>query len=134
MPWVTVKDFDRDVKVGDKIKMDQDCKDDWMEVVYIKKNQFVADHNYEMLEVYNKSLNDATWQVWRESKRWRGLAGAEFYFATHTGNVTSRKDMYDENDNLLYEIGFYFRTKEQAQEYADECKKVAERLHERFKE
>lgn len=30
--------------------------------------------------------------------------------------------------------GNYFRTKEQAQEYAEECKKVAERLHERWGE
>lgn len=37
-------------------------------------------------------------------------------------------------DDYNYNFGNYFRTREQAQEYADECKKVAERLHEKFGE
>lgn len=134
MPWVNVSCFDRDVKVGDKIKMDQDCKEDWMEVVYIKANQFVADHNYEMLEVYNKYLNDATWQVWREAKRWKPEENGKFYYVTPTGEVSRHSCIWHQLDHLFFNSGNFFKTSEQAQEYADECKKVAERLHERWGE
>jgi len=134
MPWVTVKDFDRDVRMGDKVKMDQDCEEDSMEVVFIKGSQFVADQNYGMLELYNKSLNDAHWQVWRETKRWKPELKEEYYIMcsdlrvrVYTYNNTIDESFCVNSENL-------WKTFEQAQEYADECNKVAERLHEKYQE
>lgn len=99
MTWVTVKDFDQDVKVGDKVRVDNDYSFCGTVTAIGKMSCLIMGDGREGYISKESSVS-----VWRETKRWRGL------------------------------IGFCFRTKEQAQEYADECKKVAERLHERFKE
>lgn len=131
--WVTVKDFDQDVKVGDKLRFnEEECE---YIVKYIDDGIYFFARNGINAHSFVKVLpSKDCWQVWRETKRWLPNQG-EIYFVVGVGLEV--KEFKFENNILevaFMETNPVFRTKAQAQEYADECKKVAERLHEKWGE
>jgi len=134
MPWVNVEIFDRDVKLGDRIRSVGETSPNYDIVKYIGTDVFVV----QGLSIDFASIKSKDWQVWRETKRWKPSAGVYYYYVSPYGQIHVCKFSDDENagylHNLHYKIGNCFPSTEMAQEYADECKKVAERLHERFKE
>lgn len=50
-------------------------------------------------------------------KRWRAEKGEEYYFLSDLGEILSAIDCRDKSDNFLYDIGNYFKTEEEAEEY-----------------
>jgi hypothetical protein len=54
-------------------------------------------------------------------KRWRAYYNEEYYFIEYV-EVKTFVEKYDELDDKLYEMGNYFRTREQAESVAKEVK------------
>ena len=69
---------------------------------------------------------------WNEEKkcledvRWRAKEGEMYFYLTHDVETLESCEVFDEDDDVRYEIGNYFKTIEAA-------KKVAEQLREIFK-
>lgn len=63
----------------------------------------------EKEEKENKSTN----------KRWRGRCSQNYYYVTHDNNVRCKTDYYTSVDEFHYDTHNYFRTKEEAEEYAE---------------
>lgn len=133
MTWVTVKDFDLDVRVGDRL-----TRPEYYEriviVRHIGKQEFFYEFEDSKCGDEGSSRKSFDWQVWRETKRWKPEPGGHYYYAIATGGVCKHECIGHQLDHLFFNSGNFFRTSEQAQEYADECKKVAERLHEKWGE
>lgn len=55
-------------------------------------------------------------------KRWRAKRGELLYFVNAIGEVSSTHDVDTDADNNLFNIGNYFRTKEEAQAMAKKFK------------
>ena len=131
MTWVTVKDFDQDVKVGDRIGLpSEDGK--MAECVFLAAGESIILMKCNGLEL--PGAKDDRWQVWREPVRWIPQHLDPYYTVLPDGSVFPT--WWEPGPTLIdmdrFKAGNVWRTKEQAQEYADECKKVAERLHEKF--
>lgn len=75
------------------------------------------------------------WQIWEEPKRWRAydIREMSFWYVASNLDVFCDQDSGDDWDEK-FECGNYFRTKQQAQTYAEECKKLAMKLHESWGE
>ena len=58
-------------------------------------------------------------------KRWRADFGGKYYFVYSFGNVLEDKEHETPGDNDRYNIGNYFKTKEEAQAVADYLKALA---------
>ena len=72
----------------------------------------------------------------KKLKRWRAKKD-KFYFTPALKEPLYSKeliDFYDTVDSLRFKFGCYFKTQEQATEFARECKKLAMRLHRKWKE
>jgi hypothetical protein len=59
-------------------------------------------------------------------KRWRAYYNEEYYFIEYV-EVKTFVEKYDELDDKLYEMGNYFRTREQAEKVAKEVREVFEK-------
>lgn len=133
--WITVTDFDRDVKVGDKIRNASVINKYLPEVVLwvskIDGPYFLAAEGKCRPKVWPKIDRDG-WQVWRETVLWRADDSNHFYYFSYNSVLMAQRNYIYEQE--LFQSGNYFRTQEQAQRYADECKKVADKLHEEFGE
>lgn len=64
-------------------------------------------------------------------KRWRAGIEEEYYLMYLDFSVTKEDDYYTETDTARYDFGNYFRTKEEAEEYAEYMKKKSLEWHER---
>lgn len=52
-------------------------------------------------------------------KRWRGNFKNTYWFIDPRGNIDFTLELFTEIDGVRYEIGNYFRTKEEAQNVVD---------------
>lgn len=129
MPWVTVKNFDKDVRIGDKLKSDDTYDSRVFKVTGIGETIFLAIHDYET--DYKKSHH---WLVWRETKRWRAENGEYYWYADRDFGIKIDADFRTSVDDLHFNSMNYFMTSYQAAQYADECKKLADRLHKKWNE
>lgn len=77
----------------------------------IKKQISELQSKVEKLENENKNKNI--------NKRWRAEVGEKYYFLDEIGNIYLDIDGYWEADNYRYKTRNYFKTEEEAQEYAD---------------
>lgn len=57
-----------------------------------------------------------------QPKRWRAEGNDFYYFAGSDGKVYSSVDRGSDDSNILYEIGNYFRTREEAEKVAEKFK------------
>lgn len=57
-----------------------------------------------------------------QPKRWRAEGNDFYYFAGSDGKVYSSVDRGSDDSNILYEIGNYFRTEEEAKKVAKKFK------------
>lgn len=132
--WKPVENFDRDVKKGIKIKLDS--SDYEYVVTGVGDDFFLARmvspcfHRYE--QTYDKK--GKLLQVWREPARFRAELNKLYWYVDSDGDLVGSQEMFDSYSETNFKLGNYFRTEEMAQEYADECKKVAMRLHEKWGE
>ena len=104
---------------------------------------------YPSKELYEKYSLDAysAWMEWKEArkpKRWRakssaGVAVSEceghwedysYWYITSDGVISQDEETNCKADNLRYELGNYFRTKEEAQQAAEVIRKVLQEFHE----
>ena len=60
-------------------------------------------------------------------KRWRAEKDETFYCVTSCGIVLETWETYNEDDNMLFNSGNYFQTKEQAEKVAKEVREVFEK-------
>ena len=60
-------------------------------------------------------------------KRWRAEKDETFYCVTSCGIVLETRETYNEDDNMLFNSGNYFQTKEQAEKVAKEVREVFEK-------
>ena len=60
-------------------------------------------------------------------KRWRAEEDETFYCVTSCGIVLETWETYNEDDNMLFNSGNYFRTKEQAEQVAKEIRDIFEK-------
>ena len=56
--------------------------------------------------------------------RWRAQLDEEYYFVDNDCFVADTKDIHIELDNLMYEIGNYFRTREAAEKVAGQIRDI----------
>lgn len=68
----------------------------------------------KILEIVNK-INEK----YGIPKRWRAERGEKHFSILSTGGVGSFSEYYDKFDNDRYDLGNYFKTKEQAQKVVD---------------
>lgn len=136
MPWVTVKDFDRDVKVGDRIRIVYPLAERVHEGIakWIGERNIINMSNGVECCSSRHLSTDGLWQVWREPKRWKSEPAGEYYIMNAFLDITTMQDLNDYDDNRQHTSYNYWRLISQAQEYADECKKLAERLHDKYNE
>ncbi|MFC2422541.1 MAG: hypothetical protein ACFNPZ_00665 [Fusobacterium polymorphum] len=52
-------------------------------------------------------------------RRWRAEKEKEYFFVTGTSEITTDEEYFNEADNARYELGNYFKTKEEAQKVID---------------
>lgn len=57
-------------------------------------------------------------------KRWRAKIGEKYWYISCNFDVRQMKDYYWETDDLMYNIGNYFKTKEEAQVKLDKIKPI----------
>ncbi len=132
--WHKVEDFDRDVKVGDKLSrlclVPYDLGNVFT-VTAIGRDYYLAYQESARIEY---SFNKIDWQVWREPVRFRASFEMPYYSVKDNFEITKHTELGLSYDYERHNAGNYFHTSYQAQRYADECKKVAERLHEKWGE
>lgn len=112
--------------VGQDIIVTKDKKENF-EVAWRLRNS--------MAQSLSGDINALNWQIWEEPKRWRAydIREMSFWYVASNLDVFCDQDSGDDWDEK-FECGNYFRTKQQAQTYAEECKKLAMKLHESWGE
>lgn len=97
---------------------------------------------YPSRTLYEQYPLDAkkAWAIWIEQqtpKRWRAKNGEEYYWVDSTDTdvmVNRTVDKFETTDNKCYELGNYFRTKEDAEYAAKEIRKTLDRVREQLNE
>lgn len=122
--------------VGRKIKTPSGTLE--LTVLFVGKARIFVSYQ-KSLEGYDECaswLDGQGWQIWEEPKRWRCKHNNNdsYYFSDSAGHVYGSRDIGCMGGDLHFKSGNYWRTKDQAQTYADECKKLAMKLHESFGE
>ena len=74
------------------------------------------DYNYDIIDFNNLP------------KRWRAEVGEKYYYLDVYFDVHSFIEEYSNTDTKLYNLGKYFKTKEEAQEVADKLKEYFKQL------
>jgi hypothetical protein len=69
----------------------------------------------ESLEIFLQEFNEKYGII----KRWRAEKEKEYFFVTGTSEITTDEEYYNEADDARYELGNYFKTKEEAQKIID---------------
>ena len=97
------------VKYHNKLYIQGKEKDKDNIVLLVDKEDFK-----KILEIVNK-INEK----YGIQKRWRAEKEKEYFFVTGTSEITTDEEYYNEADNARYELGNYFKTKEEAQKVID---------------
>ncbi|BEO91135.1 hypothetical protein FNSP4_09420 [Fusobacterium nucleatum] len=66
-----------------------------------------------------KNMVEAINEKYGIPKRWRAEKEKEYFFITGTSEITTDEEYYSEADDGRYELGNYFKTKEEAQKVID---------------
>ena len=66
-----------------------------------------------------KNMVEAINEKYGIPKRWRAEKEKEYFFITGTSEITTDEEYYSEADDDRYELGNYFKTKEEAQKVID---------------
>ena len=85
------------------------------EIVYI--NRYLKEYNL-VIDYDKKEI---------VKKRWRVYCGSGYYYINSVNKIETENEYGDDVDDDRYEIGNYFRTKEQAEKVAKEIREVFEK-------
>jgi hypothetical protein len=64
-------------------------------------------------------------------KKWRAKYGYRYYYIDNIFEINTYVETFSRIDNKMYEALNYFRTKEEAEEYAEYLKKCSLEWHEK---
>ena len=103
--------------------------------LFIKGYVRTYDHNIQICTAEEKALIEEKVKAINEKygikKRWRAEEDNEYYYIDSEFSIRSDNDNYVIPDNNKYMNGNYFRTKEQAEEYAEYMKQKSLEWHEK---
>ena len=119
MPWVPIKNFDEDVRVGDLIKTKSGLR---ACVESLKDGEVVL----RKVTAFNESLDS----VWREPKRWRAEYLHRYWSLNKCGVPCDEMESLSNLDKKSFNFGNYFRTYEQAEKAAQKIKDLLTKFHE----
>ena len=66
-----------------------------------------------------------------EKKRWRAKHGGYYYYTDFQFKTDWMVEAFSEEDDVNYNLGNYFKTEQEAQEYAEYMKKRSLEWHEK---
>ena len=89
--------------------------------------QFCTSEEKELIEEKVKAINEK----YGISKRWRAEEGNIYYFLNNIFNIMNSEENYTCLEDKRYENGNYFKTEEEALEYAKYMKKCSLEWHEK---
>ena len=87
----------------------------------------VPTYDIELLKEKAKAINEK----YGIKKRWRAERGEEYYYINFQLKILFDEEDFAEIDEERYDIGNYFETKREAQEYAEYIKKRSLEWHEK---
>ena len=103
--------------------------------LFIKGYVRTYDHNIQICTAEEKALIEEKVKAINEKygikKRWRAEEDNEYYYIDSEFSIRSDNDNYVIPDNNKYMNGNYFRTKEQAEEYAEYMRQKSLEWHEK---
>ena len=103
--------------------------------LFIKGYVRTYDHNIQICTAEEKALIEEKVKAINEKygikKRWRAEEDNEYYYIDSEFSIRSDNDNYVISDNNKYMNGNYFRTKEQAEEYAEYMRQKSLEWHEK---
>lgn len=76
----------------------------------------------DQLAKVNKKWNEETRTI--EDARWRAKEGELYFWLTHDVGMLNSCEFFDEDDDVRYEIGNYFKTREAAEKAAEQIREV----------
>ncbi len=79
----------------------------------------LSKEEFEELDIRFKNLNEK----YGIPKRWRAEKYKKYFYIGETGLVRVDKDNFSYGDDMLYNLGNYFKTKEEAQKVKEELDK-----------
>ena len=92
-------------------------------IILLNNDIFLSDSNiycYKQEKIKEiKEFIDFINEKYGIPKRWRAERGEKHFSILSTGGVGSFSEYYDKFDNDRYDLGNYFKTKEQAQKVVD---------------
>ncbi len=88
---------------------------EWFGDTLFQKWDSGIESNYDQL-VYHRIETE------EEVPRWRAEVGGVYYGVTSYYKIVKSFEQNSPLDDMMYDSGNYFQTKEQAQEYIDHCK------------
>ena len=106
----------KEFKYGDFVRLDRSGNTGIIQTK--KKIQKFLDDNNLVIDYEKKKI---------VKKRWRAEEDETFYCVTSRGIVLETWETYNEDDNMLFNSGNYFQTKEQAEKVAKEVREVFEK-------
>lgn len=56
--------------------------------------------------------------------RWRAKEGELYFWLTHDVEILNSCEVFDEDDDVRYEIGNYFKTREAAEKAAEQIREI----------
>lgn len=81
----------------------------------VGEHELITNEEKECIENFVNLVNEK----YGIPKRWRAEKEKEYFFITGTSEITTDEEYYNEADNARYELGNYFKTKEEAQKVID---------------
>ena len=88
----------------------------------------VPTSDIELLKEKAKAINEK----YGIKKRWRAERGEEYYYINFQLKILFDEEDFAEIDEERYDIGNYFKTKQEAQEYAEYMKKCSLEWHKKM--
>ena len=104
-------------------------------MLYIRGYDFNRDNEINICTSFEKKIIEEKVKAINEKygikKRWRAKNGYCYYFINNLFSVKKLNDYDYDSDKYHYKIGNYFKTEEEAKEYAEHMKKCSLEWHEK---
>jgi len=118
-----------DLEVGNVYDFPVESNMSVLEVIREIKKAEIVKYTFSKLDLHNLLLNGTIEKV-EENERWRAEDGHWYVFLNIHMIPTFLRDDRNELDDDSYNSGNYFRTKQEAQQVADQIKELLKKHHE----
>lgn len=124
--------IDEDIKVKSSFRPEFDIDKD---ILYIRGEDELNDSSINFCILEEKVLIERKVKAINEKygikKRWRADYENLYYYTVNFSDVFERTELYYYQDNIRYKYGNYFKTKQEAEEYAEYMRKKSLEWHEK---